>query len=456
MKNPTLSKQSLHIWLLFGVIFGGFAWRMAWIGLKIFNGNLREDSASEAMNSALNFARTGNIANALGSTEGITAHLSPVMPFISGSIIYLTNFDKPLYTILLAIFAVTSAILCSLLVYHIFSVLEAPFQVRIAALALFCLLPIQPMLETVQFQYWEGALAGTLLAGFTLIIVRFDLEHKTGTRHLWILAVMAAITTFVSPAAGLAAYVACVIFAFRRIALSRWPVAILISALALCAVLMPWTIRNYRAFDQVIPLRANAGLEFALGNHPDAVNPSNPKATFLNRLRLIHPIASKAAFAQMKAMGGEKNYSDYLGKQAASWAQANPSDFILLCARHLRQFYFPPKWHWTIWGTPGSGTLIKQAFTWTVSALGLLGALLSIFYWRGRWLYVANMALIPALPYMIVQPVLRYRWIILLPLIFLSMMVLWQLWIWARARWHRKDQTMLENPKQTPFSAPSL
>ena len=52
----------------------------------------------------------------------------------------------------------------------------------------------------------------------------------------------------------------------------RWRNAALVLAVA-CAVLAPWTVRNYVLFDRFVPVSNNGGLNLAVGN-----NPSNPVA----------------------------------------------------------------------------------------------------------------------------------------------------------------------------------
>ncbi len=43
----------------------------------------------------------------------------------------------------------------------------------------------------------------------------------------------------------------------------------LFASIAVCVlIVLPWTIRNYRAFHRLVPLRDNLGLELWVGNHP--------------------------------------------------------------------------------------------------------------------------------------------------------------------------------------------
>ncbi len=50
----------------------------------------------------------------------------------------------------------------------------------------------------------------------------------------------------------------------------RWPAlkGLVITSLILVLFILPWTIRNYRAFGTFVPLNTNAGFAFFWGNHP--------------------------------------------------------------------------------------------------------------------------------------------------------------------------------------------
>ncbi|MFN2236499.1 MAG: ArnT family glycosyltransferase [Anaerolineales bacterium] len=45
-------------------------------------------------------------------------------------------------------------------------------------------------------------------------------------------------------------------------------IGLLISTLVMVMMIIPWTIRNYRAFNMFVPLNTNAGFAFYWGNHP--------------------------------------------------------------------------------------------------------------------------------------------------------------------------------------------
>jgi len=76
--------------------------------------------------------------------------------------------------------------------------------------------------------------------------------------------------------------------------------------------------------------------------------------------------------------------------------------------------------------------MAKMALLWVISFCGLAGALYALLLWRGLWLYAATVALIPSLPYIITQPVARYRYIVYATLLFLGCEWISRILSWIR------------------------
>lgn len=57
---------------------------------------------------------------------------------------------------------------------------------------------------------------------------------------------------------------------FQRPVFFDWPVlrGLILATLIVVMLIIPWTIRNYRAFGTLVPLNTNAGFAFFWGNHP--------------------------------------------------------------------------------------------------------------------------------------------------------------------------------------------
>jgi hypothetical protein len=377
-------------------------------------------AGGEAGNVALAFARTETVSDVFARGSGPTAHLNPVLPVLAGYVYRLLGIHSERAEAVLATFSIGVSLLSGYLFYRVFEALGARRTGRIVALGIFCLVPLNMSLEAVQFRIWEGALASALAGWALLLLVRMDIRGSARWPQIVGVALLIAFLFFVNPALGLTLYACAGIWLIRCQPWRNWLPIAATAAVALAVVLAPWTLRNYETFGRFIPLRSNFGLELALANHPAAVSGDSEHAVFVNRLYEIHPQQSDEAFARMEAAGGEIAYADELGAEAKAWIFAHPAAFAQLCVKHLEQFYFLPTWQWTIYDYRSRATLPKTVGYWTVSALGLLGAACALFLWRGRWVYAAATALLPALPYIITQPVPRYRYIVYAITLFLG------------------------------------
>jgi O-antigen/teichoic acid export membrane protein len=96
----------------------------------------------------------------------------------------------------------------------------------------------------------------------------------------------------------------------------------------------------------------------------------------------------------------------------------HPTDAARLSAKHLVQFFFPPAWFYSINDNSSQAVGIRQAIMWALSLFGLAGVLLVLVQGRRRFDYLVIMVLVPVLPYVITQPILRYRYITYAPMMF--------------------------------------
>jgi hypothetical protein len=399
------------------LLFGAFM-RAAWLwrrGLGHADG--------EAQNIAIAFAQTGAIANPFGRGSGLSAHLNPAPEIFAGSLYRLFGIESTTSETVLAGCAIAIAMASGYALFRAFALLGVPLTWRIAALVVYALVPMNFYWETVAFRVWEGGV--TVLLAAVLLVGTLVCENASTIRwRQWVgLSVIASLILFFNPAMGLTAFAMLGILLLRQSPVRRWPALVGASAATLVLVLAPWTIRNYEAFGSFVPLRSNAGLELAVANYPGAVDAADQQRAFVDRLDEIHPYLSRQAFNRMLTFGDERVYSRALGREARQWIVENPGSFLRLSIRHITQFYFPPKWFWAIFGGSSVGTAVKQAMFWIISALGLIGAIAGLLFWRGGWFYVSVFALAPSLTYAVVQPVLRYHYLVHGILIFLAVEV---------------------------------
>jgi hypothetical protein len=397
------------------LIFAGILVRYAWI---LSHGQWGH-AGGEAENVAISLARDGVFGDTFARGSGASAHFTPSMALITGGIYALFGVQTGPAEAVLSVFSIGLSLAGAWIWYRIFEELGAPRASTLLALAAFCLLPMNVSLEAESFRVWEGALA-VFLAGLSLLqAVRLDKQERPSLGHLAVLVFLCALTFYVNPAIGLAAYGAFGLLLLRRVPIRRWPAAIGLAFMFLVLVLTPWTLRNLSAFDRFIPLRSNFGIELALANHPAALSDKDEHQVFLDRLREIHPLESPSAFARMQATGGEIPFAQQLGTEAKSWIAAHPEGFAELSARHWFEYYFPPLWLWDIYNSNRTqAATLRQAITWGLSLLALIAAAWMPLSRGSRYLYVSLFMLMPSLPYAIVQPVPRYRYLVYAPMLF--------------------------------------
>lgn len=384
----------------------GLALRMAWASVFMAG----KHAQGEIVNTALAFARTGVLADAFQPGQGPTAHVLPLPPVYAGTIYRLFGIQSATSEMLLALSSSLLVVASFGLLYRAFGLMGTPRWLRLLALAFLCLAPMNINLEVLEFRIWDGGLSVFLAFAYLYALLRLERQAEIGWVAIAGMAFGAALLAFVHPGFGLAGYLCSLILMIEKLPARRWPGAALVAVAALGIVLTPWALRNQAQLGEPVLLRSNFGLELALANHPGAVNPADPRAVFRARMDELHPYWSKDAFARLKAQG-EVAYARGLGEEAKAWIAAHPGDFAAICLRHAREFFFPPTWQWHIWGGNSSASNAKSMLHSLLSALGLAGALVAVVAAPRRYRFAAIMLLVPVLPYLIVQPTLRYRYI---------------------------------------------
>lgn len=402
------------LWLL----LGGLALRLLLLhvrddGLTGFYGG------GEATRIALALARTGTFADAYYEGYGPTAHLLPLLPGAAGAIFWLFGPLSVSANLALLGWSLLQTFASYLLLRRLFQRLNMDATAIRWGLALLCLVPVFQPQETIDFRYWEGAAALTLAALNLNLLLALDARTRVGWGALLLSAILAALTFFVSPAAGLGIYACWGLFALRRLGPIRASQFGGLSAAALALLVVPWAVRNATMLGEPVPLRSNFGLEIAIANHPAAVPGNRPAETFAERMLAIHPYHSSAARIELARDGGEIAYGRNLATDTKGWIAAHPLDFARLSARHLRQFFFPSPWqfYFTDWEEWRHARAILLSLA---SLFGLLGLGAAIYQRRRGYGWLAIYIAGAALPYAIVQPIPRYSYLVYGMLAFLA------------------------------------
>ncbi len=371
----------------------------------------------EAFNVARAFASTGRIADAYHIGQGPTAHLIPISPIIAGTVYRWLGVSTPASDAVLTTLALAFVVMSFALLFAGFREVGSPAVGRLLALALLCLTPSNFLIELIWFRVWDGGLSVALAAALLYALLRADKAAHVDASAVANIATLAAFTFFVSPPFGVAGYCCSALLMWKRVPRRHWPRTVLLSSGVLLIILAPWTIRNLIVMGEPIVLRDNFGLEFAMANDPSLITSTDVDHGFERLHRAIHPYKGPEGYAAMRAAGGEVTYSKLLGARAIAWVASHPQNFVTLVIRHLGQLLFPSPWMFSPF--PALGPLLQQfLIQWLVSAVGLVAIGYALIALDRRYRYIAIMTLVPALPYLIVQPTLRYRYLIFGLLVF--------------------------------------
>lgn len=366
----------------------------------------------------MTFASTGRLADAYGHGVGPTAHASPPWAIFQG-LVYRALGDTPAAEMTLTLVVTALGLASFYFAYRIFALLKLPPLWRLAALAFVCLVPINAMLEVRIFRGFEGMLAATLAFGVLYWVLWLAQKERVKVMELAPLALVMGLLALTNQSAALGVYGAAGWLVLRRVPWRSWPAVGAVFAVGLVVFLAPWALRNERVLGHPVFTRSNFGLEFAQAYFPGALEAKDRRAEFIRRHAEMHPMQSVEALRQVRTIG-EVEYSGSMTRETMDWIKANPGESAQLAARHFQEFWFPDPWVWSPFeqGEVSTKDKVKSGFVWLITAMGLAGLALGLRRNFGGWIYVAIVLLLSSLPYVLTQPVIRYRYIVSTLLIF--------------------------------------
>jgi hypothetical protein len=411
--NEKLKDRRVLLLHAAGLLVLGAGLRFAWL----FNAGLGV-TPTEAFNIAAAFATRGELADAWGPGTGLTAHLSPGMPLLVGAIYRWLGVGTPPAEFTLACISLALIYVTILALNAAFERLGVAPLARLGAIALLSLVPLNMSLEMNRFRNWEGALAAAGIAVCLARTLKLDGdERRPSWFDLGVLAFGAGVLSLFSEAGALACYGMIGWLALRRRGWLGFAAATAVSAVLLVALSYPWALRNEAVFGEKVWTRTAFGFNFAEGFHDKAISPADPRKVFSDRLEEVSPFSSPSALAALQNAGDEVAYSRLWTARTEAWIGQHPLAALKIAARHIWEFYMQPRWMW--W--PGTGPVsIKQALMQTFTVLGFASLVVGLACRDWRYLYVAAALVLPMLPYIVGQPIGRYRYPVNGLLVFLA------------------------------------
>lgn len=286
---------------------------------------------------ARSIAEGHGFGNPISLPSGPTAWLTPVYPYLLAGVFKLFGvYTKTSALVILSLNSLFSALIC----FPLFHMAKRSFGRSVAVTAgwIWALFPY--FIYIPGGFVWDTCLGALLVATFFLRALQ--LREQPGSLWSWLgFGLLGGFSVLTSPSTLTICVVlaAWAIFPLAKISratqrsltsvLSRdhwrwlWPAALVAAGLAI--TLLPWQVRNYRAFHALVPLRDNFWLEFWDGND------GNTKSWVdIERHPTINPDEG-AVFARL----GEIPYMQEKRRKALDFLALHPGLYFVQCGRRI-------------------------------------------------------------------------------------------------------------------------
>lgn len=292
---------------------------------------------------ARSIAEGHGFGNPLYIETGPTAWVTPVYPVLLAVIFKLFGvYSRVSALVILTLNSLFSALVC----IPIYLISVRTFGRRTALLAS-CFWAVYPAAISNSVFVWETSLTALLLT--TLFLWTLRLRQNPSAGWNWLVFGLAWGVATLTNASILSLFPFLVAWALSPILHKRrsWISCSILAVLGLAVVLLPWQVRNYRAFHQFVPLRSTFWLEMWVGN--DGYTQTMADVT-------AHPsinAAQRDAYAHL----GEMAYMQVKRDQVLDVVSSHPRWFVWRCWRRFVYIWTgywnrdPINWEkpWQIW-----------------------------------------------------------------------------------------------------------
>jgi 4-amino-4-deoxy-L-arabinose transferase-like glycosyltransferase len=310
-------------------------------------------------------------ANPFVGHTGPTAWVPPLYPLLIAAVFKLTG----VYTagsawLILTLNSVFSAATAPL----IYKIASRCYNRRVAVWSAWLWVLYPAFMQYAVHWIWDMALTAMLFSLALLLAVKMrgigsapDAPSKQTTRNWLLFALLWALIAYSNPSLLLFLPACGIWILIGARPFSRGFLNATVAALCFLALLAPWTIRNYRVFHHLIPMRDNLGAEMEAANGPGSNGLEVEAATL--------PLAARARRTMLYSFLGEYQYSKRMGQKADTYIAAHPAHYAAIT---LKRFYF----YWVSvphpLGRHPSNEYIRELNYCFFSITGILGLALSL------------------------------------------------------------------------------
>jgi len=189
----------------------------------------------------------------------------------------------------------------------------------------------------IAIRLWESSLAALLLA--LMLWWLPQLAESRSARPWWLFGILAGISAHTNTT--MLVMIPC-FYAWLWInpkARSPIPRKLIMASVAVFILtLVPWSVRNYRAFHRVLPLRDNFGLELWIGNYEGATEAQAYPRAF--------PLIDPTEYKQL----GEVPFMELKMHEGLQFIREHPATYLRFSAYRFLFFWTEPRGSW--WFVP--------------------------------------------------------------------------------------------------------
>lgn len=273
--------------------------------------------ANEAAGIAGWIVRNHSFSSPFHDASGPTAWLAPIYPAVVAAVFWVFGIATPGSAIAVMIFNSICSAAAGVIIYMI----AADVHSERAGVFAAWMWALCPYVAILPFIPWDTSLSALLLSAALLLTLRL---HSGKSKRWAECGILWGIAALVSPTLFIGFPIIALLLLERGSRIRQ----VVIMTLFAFVLLLPWTVRNYFAFHQILPIRSNGLAE----------------VYFANCGFETHPVGPSMEYQRL----GEAKFIAQVNSRALKYIRTNPAIFIGDCLRRAMWFWIYPISFWPL------------------------------------------------------------------------------------------------------------